>query len=934
VAAEVRELIGREAEQAQLAGLLKAARSGTSAALVLEGEPGVGKSALLRSVVDQAPGFRVLWSQGLQSEIELPYGGLGQLLRPIQDSTAELSPTQAGVLRTVFATTGMQMEAQDDSGGLSDRFAVAASALALLATAAEVGPILAVVDDAHWVDQPSIEALSFVANRLLAEGIVLLLSRRSGEGGDALARLPSLSIEGLDSSAATELLASAGARDLSGTRIQSLVDASNGNPLALLELPRLLARHEMLGVGTLDQPLPIGETLLREYSASFEQLSDRCRQAVLIVAILDEPDIRSVELALDAAGFELSDLGDAEDLGLVAVAPSGMSFRHPLVRSAATYSVPPSWRRRAHAAVGSALQSGTTVNGKLQRAWHLAAATVGSDENAAAQLEAAAEQVVSLSGNAAASAAYERAAQLSPAELDRHRRLVRAAELAFLAGSISKADDLLRSADALRDWDVAVALTAARVRSRVDMTQGKLGVALSGAMTAAEGAAGSHPVEAARLLIDAVAASALLGDTANARACAIRAVELSKDDPAATVHAQAALGAVLLVRGESKEGLELVLPIVASMKEMISVLPSLLLAAGRIASITAYSDHFTEADELSSAVIEKAVEVGSLTALLPALSARSYVRSMRGDWQAANAEAHRALSIARDVGEEVELGVALGDVAVIEAYYGSEIQCREKISAALEIAARIGFVPNEALVSQTLGILELSLRNLKQAVAALERSQAICHKFGLLEMGNLHWAPELSEAYARLGRNEDALSVVCELDWHAERTDRPIIKAFAARCRGFAVEQGYETHFETALRWHEESERPFELARTQLCYGDRLRRDKKRAAARPHLEQAWLTFRSLGAEIWADLARVELEAAGVSVTHDESNSQVALLTPQELQVAMAVADGASNREAAAQLFLSPKTIEYHLSRVFRKLEIASRGELGAALGAS
>ncbi len=207
----------------------------------------------------------------------------------------------------------------------------------------------------------------------------------------------------------------------------------------------------------------------------------------------------------------------------------------------------------------------------------------------------------------------------------------------------------------------------------------------------------------------------------------------------------------------------------------------------------------------------------------------------------------------------------------------------------------------------------------------------MCHKSGLLEMGYLQWPPELSETYVRLGRTEDALSVVSELDWHAERTHRPIIKAFAARCRGFAVEEDYEQHFEAALSWHEQSERLFELARTQLCYGERLRRDKKRAAARPQLEQAWLTFRKLGAEIWTELARAELEAAGVSVRQDESNSQVALLTPQELQVAMAVAEGASNREAAAQLFLSPKTIEYHLSRVFRKLNVSARSQLADAL---
>ncbi len=930
MAASPAVLVGREAELAQLNGLLQAAGSGRSSVLVLEGDPGVGKSALLRSLLESSAGFQVLWAQGLESEVELPYGALGQLLRPLQESLAQLSPPQVDVLRPVFANAGVSIEAAPEQGA-PDRFAVGAAVLALLAMAAETGPLLAVIDDAHWVDQPSIEALAFVGHRLLAEGIVLLLSRRTGEGLPALAKLPALAIGGLDSSAASELLALGGAGELSGARIKSLVDASNGNPLALLELPRLLAGHELLGVTALDQPLPIGETLLRAYSASFEQLSEQCRRAVLIAALLDEPDIRSVELALEAADLDLSDLADAEDLGLVSVEPSSISFRHPLVRSAATYSVPPSSRRRAHAAAAASLEGSTASNKKLQHAWHLAMATVGSDEAAASMLEAAAVEAAFLCGFSAASAAYERAAQLSPADQDRRRRLLQAADSALRAGLTGKTEELVAAAGALPNSDFASSLAAAGIKSRVDLAQGRLQEALTGAAQAAEAVALRHPSEAAQLLLDAVTAAAFLGDSESARRMTLRALELSHEDPIATAIGRAALGSILVMRGESTEGAALVLPMVEPLQTMIASDPAALEPTTGIALSFLMTDDFAITEKLLSAIISKAVATGAVTAMPLALTGRSVIQLKRGDWQGSAANGYRALSLAQDAEQVFQVGNSLGMVAVIEANRGNESACRESVAAALEITSRIGSAPIEALTHNTLGLLELSLCNFESAAQALERSREICREYGLLEFGHFQWPSELSETYVRLGRTEDALSVVDELDWHAERTDRPIIKAFAARCRGFAVEANYEQHFDSALEWHQQSERPFELARTQLCYGERLRRDKKRAAARPQLEQAWLSFRSLGAEIWAELARAELEAAGVSVTQEESNSRVALLTPQELQVAMAVAEGASNREAASQLFLSPKTIEYHLSRVFRKLNVTARSQLADAL---
>ena len=415
-------LIGREAEQTQLAGMLDAARHGTSGVLVLEGEPGIGKSSLLGWAVEQASDLRVVRSVAVQPELELPYGALGHLLRPLHRTAARLDEGQTAALGAVFAAGGIMTKTTQRFQ--PDRFAVGAAALALLAGTAEAGPLLVAMDDAHWLDQSSAEALAFLARRLLAEGIVLLLSKRTGEGHDALNNLPTLVLTGLEPAAATALLMNGGGPRLSTERIQQLIKESNGNPLALAELPRLLAADELAGLVPAHQPLPIGERLTNVYASRFAQLPDGCRQAAAIVAMVSRPGLQLVQGALQAADLTVDELAPAEDAGLVELTASGVSFRHPLARSAAAYSVPAGWRRRAHTAVAEALVDAVDVNEQIERAWHLAAASTGASEETAAMLEDAAANAVAQSGWAAAVPAYERAADLSPKQADRYRRLV------------------------------------------------------------------------------------------------------------------------------------------------------------------------------------------------------------------------------------------------------------------------------------------------------------------------------------------------------------------------------------------------------------------------------------------------------------------------------------------------------------------------------
>ncbi|HEX4432473.1 MAG TPA: LuxR family transcriptional regulator [Frankiaceae bacterium] len=926
----LRELVGRGSEQAQLAASLEAAREGVSGVLVLEGDPGIGKSALLQWAIAQASDFHIVESRGMQAEVELPFGGVGQLIAPFRDLFAKLDGKQASVLEAVLALTG-RAGASPTPTSVPDQFAVGAAVLALLASAAEGGPVLAVVDDAQWLDQSSVEGLAFVARRVLAEGILLLLSRRTADGGQALDGLPAMRIEGLDAGAGAELLARSGAKYVGAGRAGELVASLAGNPLALLELPRLLDPRELAGLVPVPAPMPVGATLQEAYAGACGRLSERAQRAVLIVSMLEDADLRLVQRSLNLANLAMRDLAEGEDIELIGIGSERVSFRHPLARSAISHSAPPSRRREAHAAIGGALRDATSLQQRVMCAWHLAAASAGPDEETAAALEQVADEAGLLTGYAAAAAAYERAAHLSLDDANRYRRLLRAAEAASYAGQITRGLALLDAAEERPVEDAPTKVAAAGVRCRLVFARGDMEAALAIARKTADHTAATHPIETAQLLVEGAAAACFIGDTDVAKEVAGRAVELSRADPFALAMTQAALGCILLIRGESEEGLPLVAPIANLPPEMLVSQPDNIPHVARIAFCVSLAEDFATADALSGAVLKAIRASGLFNVLSWTIGVRGFSDLRRGRWPGARAAMYEGLGLARDMGRQLEVAQSLSIVALAEAYRGEADLCRQQCQEGLTIlegdeaaAAAIG-------LHYALGVLELGLHDLPRAIAALEASRRICERTGILEMGNWQWPTELAEAYTRAGRFDDAAEVVGMLEWHAGRTRRPIIQAFAARCRGFNAGDDYAADFEDALHWHSQSVRPFELARTQLCFGERLRRDKKKSAARKQLEPAWVTFRELGAVPWAQWAEVELAAVGVTVTGGANDARTALLTPQELQVAMAVAGGATNREVAEQLFLSSKTIEYHLSRVFRKLDIASRGKLGEAL---
>ena len=341
-------------------------------------------------------------------------------------------------------------------------------------------------------------------------------------------------------------------------------------------------------------------------------------------------------------------------------------------------------------------------------------------------------------------------------------------------------------------------------------------------------------------------------------------------------------------------------------------------------------DQFDAADELLAAARQGSAQTGAVGNMPWVLTLQAFVEYKRGFWDQAYATAHEAMQLARSTGRTNDLTMALSVAARVEAGRGQADVCVLHIAEAAAQAAAAGARAFDAQVEAVTGLLELALGNLDLAVPPLERTRDLCMELGLLELTRWEWAPELCEAYVRLGRPAQAERIAELLDWHADRTGRPIARALAARCRGLlAPDDAFEREFAAALSWHAQACRPFELARTQLCFGERLRRAKRRAMAREQLQAARTIFISLGATPWEERCRAEIAASGLRLAPAD-RSAADLLTPQELQVALAVAVGATNREAASRLYIAPKTVEYHLRHIYDKLG-TSRKELGERL---
>jgi AAA ATPase domain len=492
-------LYGREAERARIDSLIDDARASRSGVLILRGEAGIGKSSLLEHAVARTDGMRVLRASGVESESELAFAGLHQLLRPVLGLRERLPEAQSAALTAAFGLGGAEV---------GDRFRVSLATLALLSEVAEHGGLLCVVDDAHWLDQPSAEALVFVARRLEAEGVVVLMAAREGDVRRfEAAGLPELRLEGLPTPAATALLGERAGPDLSESTHDRLLAVAAGNPLALIELPGSLSPEQLAGREPLVEPLPVGERVERAFLGRIDALDTEPRQLLLLAAADDSGDLAAVLRAAELLGVDTRALDRLEAADLVRTDGGILAFRHPLVRSAVYGSAGFSQRESAHLALAQALPGDADAD---RRAWHLAAASPGPDAAVADELEHSAVRARLRGGHTAAATALERAAQLSEDDQARGRRLLAAAEANWLGGRISRAGPLLEQADRLLT-DPALRATAALLGGSYEYERGRPGDAYHLLVSGAEEAAGRDSPIALEMLVRAAEAASWSG---------------------------------------------------------------------------------------------------------------------------------------------------------------------------------------------------------------------------------------------------------------------------------------------------------------------------------------------------------------------------------------------------------------------------------------
>jgi DNA-binding CsgD family transcriptional regulator len=899
-------LLGREPERQALEELLENARHGRSGVLALVGEPGIGKSTLVDHAADHgaAAEMHLLRARGVASEAQIPFAALFELLRPALDCLEQIPPPQTAALEGALALRPAQA---------ADRFAIGAATLSLLAAHAERRPVAVLVDDVHWFDGSSADALLFAVRRLLAEPIAVVLAAR--EGAPSLldgAGLPTLRLTGLDVDAA-ELLVRAEAPDTSAEFARRLHGETGGNPLALLELAR--GQLPDLAPG---EPPPVAAAVAEAYLQRAAQLPHTTRDALALAAATDRGDIALLARAGERLGLHVTHLDSAAAAGLVSIEAGRLEFRHPLARAAVYGAATPERRREVHRALAETLPDADAD----RRAWHLALSTAGQDERAASALAQAAERAYERSAYDVSSQAFERAARLAPRHEEQAALLHGAADAAWLGGRAERALALLDEAVTTAAGPPPVELD--HLRGHIALWRGPLDQGVAVLRSAADRA---EPAEAVVMLAEAVMGAFLAGDAAAMREAGERAAALAARDgggrPALFAHI--AEGMALVMRGEGDRGATAIRNAVAIVErsEELRDDPRLLLwvAMGPLWLREAGVGHELVDRALAAARTRSAVGV------LPHLLVHVAIQHAATDrWVEAQAAFEEAVALARETGQRVALASALARLAWLEARAGRAEACRGHAAEALSIAREQGAALCEIWALAALRDLELALGDVEAALARASEQRAVLEQRGIADV-DVSPAPEQVELLLRLDRREEAAEVAAVLGRAAAAKGQPWALARAARSHALlAGDAEIDEGFAEALALHARTPDVFETARTELAYGARLRRAGERQRAREHLRAAFDAFDALGAAPWADTARRELAATGETARRRDPSS-LDELTPQELQVGLLLAGGRTTREAAAALFLSPKTIEYHLRNVYRKLAIHSREEL-------
>lgn len=903
-------LYGRDLELALIGELLDGARESRSGALIIRGEPGVGKSALLESAREQAADMVVLSSCGIEAETRLPFAGLHLAVRPILHHIDDLPGPQAAALRGAL---GM-------SAGESDkRFLVSLAALTLLADAGERQPLLCLIDDAHWLDDPSAEALAFVARRLQAERIVMLFAAREGEPRrfDAPG-LPVLRLGGLDDGPAGELVDRSAGVPLPSEIRDRLVVQTGGNPLALLELSSTLSPGQLSGTEPLPAPIPVSARVESAFLARLRQLPEDTQTLLLVAAADDTGVLTTVLRAAARLGAAAKALDAAEESGLAHVRGPELELRHPLVRSALYHAAPLSRRQVVHRALADVLDGDADAD---RRAWHRAAASIEPDASVVAELDRAAERARRRSAFAAGSVASERAAALTEDEHERAQRLAAAGEDAWQGGHIPRARMLLERARPLTADPVERA-DITRLLGLIEMTNGVPALACRDLIRAAREVAALDGGRALHLLSIASVSAIYAGDRESFAEVAGLARNLSlHDTPVVHALVPLLLGLDAHFRGDFGAGAELFRTALAQEiehgEDILASDPAWLFFAGRAAVYLGDDKGIAEGARSAAARARGNGLLGVLSHILPRLG---YAELWAGRWASALANAKEGLELGRELDEHYLVAHQLAVLALVAAHRGDEEECRSWATEAQEMASARGFVLLAEYAAWALTVLELGLGRTE---AAFRRARGITVTLVSL-LGTL----DRIEAAIRAGERESARDWLASFQPWAASNQVAWAQAIAHHCGALVADNQAEAEreFHQAIALHAVATRPFERARTELAFGEFLRRSRRRVEAREHLRAALDQFETLGARLWAERARVELRASGQTARRGDFSTREEL-TPQEIQIARFVAQGLSNREVAAQLFLSPRTIDFHLRNVYRKLDVTSRMQL-------
>jgi DNA-binding CsgD family transcriptional regulator len=924
-AVEAEIMVGRDYERRILSELVDSLTDSGGAVVVL-GEPGMGKTALLEFVAEYAnrQDVSVHKLRGIESEAVLPFAAITDLLWPLRGYLTALPVIQREALEVRLALS---------AGPAHGPLAACAGALGVLAAAADQRSLVVLIDDFQWLDSESAQILQFVARRLAGERLAMILAVRAEPSTAAPdIGVPNLSLAGL-STEECALIAGAMGVTLAPPALASLFESTGGNPLAVVERLRP-------GAGAWPNDwwpsLPsngLHKSLERSWGRLLDQLPDEARTAMFVVAADHDTGGRHAMVALMTLGLSLSSLEPAERLGLVAcLADGGIGLRHPLLRSLALTRTTLADRVSGYRALAEAADG-------YSRSWYLAAAAIGPNEEVAASLVASADEARRRNGLRASARTLRRAAELTANPRMRAERLLDAAHDAHLAGDSSSA--VAWCEQALRDRDEpSFVVDVQRVAGAALTSLGEPRRALDLMTAAAARACSNDPIRAAEILAEATGPAIMQGEMHLARELAEQADCIWENSPDAA--AMATSSALAMVAGAFSISGHITLAAgylcrAAELPPSSNMTTELHGAAFQAQSL-AWAERYSAARSQMTALLHAARRLGSPTMLAFALAISAEIGWWSGQWTTAYADATEALQWATENGQPGLLAYGLSMLARIEAARGERELCQARVDRARkEVEARgVGCMPVYSYAA--LGLGALSAGDLSNAAANLQKAWDLSSRQGTNNPNVVPIAGDLAEALARAGEEDRCTRILSWLDERAQATGLAYPYAAACRVRGILAFSPVEAQhmFAASLTALDEvGPVPFEQARTLLCSGEAMRRDRRPVAAREPLHQALELFETLGARPWTARARAELAASGVRDQRATywfgRHNGLQELSPQELQVARIAGRGQNNAEVAAALFVSRKTVEAHLTRVYRKLGIRSRTELARIL---